>query len=343
MVPATMTTLPRPLAHDAAVPVIDLAPSFGHDAQATAEIAARIDAACRRDGFFHVTGHGVPLALTGHLFMLSRRLFALPEDVKRRWHIERSGGLCRGHDPVGWQALEAGRPADLKESYYLGVDRPPWDPLVRAGTPNHGPNQWPDEALVPGFQSTVEAYQASMTRLGRHLMGLMALALGLPRGHFEPFQRDPMPVLRLLHYPPQSASRLEGQIGSGAHTDWGGLTLLAQDRSGGLEVWREGPGGEGAWVDVPPIEGAFVVNLGDLMQRWTNDRYRSSLHRVVNRHTGAARHSIAWFHDIDYHAQVRALPGCHDAADPPRYPAITAGEHIVGMYRRTTLPEKQAT
>ena len=319
---------------DSPLPVIDLAPSFGHDPQALHAIAARIDAACRRDGFFHVTGHGVPLALSHHLFMLSRRLFALPEEVKRRWHVELSGGLCRGYDPVGWQALESDRPADLKESFYLGVDRGPWDALVRAGTPNHGPNQWPDEALVPGFQATVEAYQATMTRLGRHLMGLIALALKLPREHFEPFQRNPMPVLRLLHYPPQSASRLDGQIGSGAHTDWGGLTLLAQDESGGLQVQREGE-----WIDVPPMPGTLVVNLGDLMQRWTNDRYRSSLHRVVNRHSGRERFSIAWFHDIDYHAQVAALPGCHDAGDPPRYPPITAGEHIIEMYRRTTLPE----
>lgn len=317
------------------LPVIDLAASFGHDPQATAEIATQIDAACRRHGFFYVSGHGVPLALTGHLFMLSRRLFALPEEVKRRWHIDLSGGLQRGYDPIGWQALEAGRPADLKESFYLGTDRDAYDPLVRAGIPGHGPNQWPDEALVPGFQSTTEAYAASLARLGRHLMGLIALALKLPRDHFEPFLRQPMPVLRLLHYPPQAASTLDGQIGSGAHTDWGGITLLAQDSSGGLQVRAE----DGQWFDAPPVEGTFVVNLGDLMQRWTNDRYRSNLHRVINRVSGRERYSMAYFYDIDYHAVVSALPGCHDAADPPHHPPITAGEHIADMYRRTTLPE----
>lgn len=322
----------------ATLPVIDLTASFGHDPQAALETARAIDAACRGHGFFYVVGHGVPLALTSHLFMLNRRLFQLPEPVKQQWHIDRSNGLKRGFDPVGWQALEPGRPADLKESFYLGTDRDAHDPLVRAGTPQHGPNQWPSEGLVPGFQSTTEAYAATLERLARHLMGLMALGLGLPRHHFEPYLRNPMPVLRLLHYPPQSASRVQGQIGSGAHTDWGGITLLAQDSAGGLQV----QGADGQWLDARPLEGAFVVNLGDLMQRWTNDAYRSTLHRVVNNVSGRDRYSIAYFFDIDYHAQVSTLPTCHSAANPPRYPPITAGEHIVEMYRRTTLAASDA-
>lgn len=315
------------------LPVIDLAASFGHDRAAVQATASQIDAACRTHGFFYVVGHGVPLALISHLFMLNRRFFQLPEPVKQQWHIERSGGLKRGFDPVGWQSLDPGRPADLKESFYLGAERGPDDALVRAGTPQHGPNQWPDESLVPGFRASCEAYSAALDRLARHLMGLMALGLQLPRDHFEPFMRNPMPVLRLLHYPPQSASQVEGQIGSGAHTDWGGLTLLAQDSAGGLQV----QGRDGQWIDARPVEGAFVVNLGDMMQRWTNDAYRSTLHRVVNNVSGRERHSAAYFHDIDYHAVVSALPTCHSAANPPRYAPVTAGEHIVEMYRRTTL------
>ncbi|MEY8875177.1 MAG: isopenicillin N synthase family dioxygenase [Leptothrix sp. (in: b-proteobacteria)] len=315
------------------LPIIDLAASFGTDPQGARDAARAIDAACREHGFFYVSGHGVPLALLSHVFMHNRRLFELPEPVKNQWHIERSGGLKRGFDPIGWQALEPGRPADLKESFYLGTERGPDDPLVRAGTPNHGPNQWPAEALLPGFRATCEAYSAALAQLARHLMGLMALGLGLPRNHFEPYLRNPMPVLRLLHYPPQAASQLEGQIGSGAHTDWGGITLLAQDHAGGLQVQSR----DGRWLDARPIEGAFVVNLGDLMQRWTNDAYRSTLHRVVNQASGRDRHSIAYFYDIDYHAQVSALPTCHSATNPPRHAPITAGEHVVEMYRRTTL------
>ena len=318
----------------ASLPVIDLSLSHGRDADDLQAVARQIDAACRTHGFFYVIGHGVPLALISHLFMLNRRYFALPGEVKAASHIDRSGGLRRGYDPIGWQSLEAGRPADLKESFYLGTERGPDDPLVRAGTPNHGPNQWPDEALVPGFRPACEAYAAAMERLGRHLMGLIALGLGLPQAWFEPFLRDPMPILRLLHYPPQQASRLDAQIGSGAHTDWGAITLLAQDDAGGLQVRDEAGGG---WLDARPIEGSLIVNLGDLMQRWTNDLYRSTLHRVVNQHSGHDRHSIAYFLEIDYHAVVEALPTCCSAERPARHPPITAGEHIVEMYRRTTL------
>ncbi|MFM2067799.1 MAG: hypothetical protein RLZZ584_2708, partial [Pseudomonadota bacterium] len=131
----------------------------------------------------------------------------------------------------------------------------------------------------------------------------------------------------------QAAVGPDGQIGSGAHTDWGGITLLAQDSAGGLQV----RGDDGRWLDAPPVDGSFVVNLGDLMQRWTNDLYRSNLHRVVNTASGLDRYSIAYFYDIDYHARVEVLPGCASAERPARYAPITAGAHIVEMYQRTTL------
>jgi len=318
------------------LPLIDLAPSFASEAGAQA-VARALDAACRAHGFFYVTGHGVDAACIAAIWQANTHLFALPEAVKQRWHIERSG-IQRGWDPVGWQSLDPSRPADLKESWYLGVDRGPDDPKVRAGTPNHGPNVWPDEALVPGFRAACEAYADALAGLGRHLMGLLALGLGLPREHFEPFLRDPMPVLRLLHYPPQQAAQQPGQIGSGAHTDWGGITLLLQDDAGGLQVQAA----DGRWFDAPPQPGSFVVNLGDLMQRWTHDRYRSNPHRVINAASGRERRSVAYFFDIDYDALVETLPTCLPADGSPspwpsRYPPITAGAHIVEMYRRTTL------
>jgi isopenicillin N synthase-like dioxygenase len=315
------------------LPLIDLAPSFGAGDAGAHAVARQIDAACRAHGFFCVSGHGVPQALIDAAFEANARFFALPEATKQRWHIDKAGGITRGWDPVGWQSLDPGRPADLKESFYLGVDRGPDDPLVRAGVPQQGPNQWPDEALLPGFRATCEAYAAALAGLARHLMGLIALGLALPRTHFEACLTDPMPVLRLLHYPPQQASRVEGQIGSGAHTDWGGITLLAQDASGGLQVQAA----DGHWIDATPIPGSFVVNLGDLMQRWTNDCYRSNVHRVVNQASGRTRRSIAYFYDIDYHARVEALPTCVSAARPPRYAPTTAGAHIAEMYRLTTL------
>ncbi len=246
--------------------------------------------------------------------------------------IDRSG-IKRGFDPIGWQVLDPGQPADIKESFYTGVDRDASDPLVRAGTPNHGPNQWPDEALAPGFRAAVQAYDAAVCSLSHRLMQIVALGLGLSADHFVRYMQDPMPVLRLLHYPPQPATAKPGQIGCGAHTDWGGITVLAQDDAGGLQLQSLG----GEWIEAEPVEGSVVVNLGDLMQRWTNDRYRSTLHRVINRHSGRDRYSIAYFFDIDYHAEVSALPGCFDANNPPRYAPITAGAHVVEMYRRTQV------
>jgi isopenicillin N synthase-like dioxygenase len=321
------------------LPVIDLSAldAPAEPSQAQADLAQQLDAACRTHGFFYLRGHGLPPALIDAIFDVSRRFFALPLQTKSRWHVAQSGGLVRGYDPIGWQGLEAGRPADLKESFYLGVDRPAGDPLVLAGTPQHGPNTWPDEALVPGFRATCEAYAAAMAQLGHRMMGLLARALGLRPNYFEPFLQDPMPVLRLLQYPPQQESQQTGQIGSGAHTDWGAITLLLQDDAGGLQIM----GANGQWFDAPALPGCLVVNLGDLMQRWTHDRYRSNLHRVVHRTAGRSRQSVAYFFDIDYHAVVETLPTCRPPEGQPlRYAPITAGEHIEAMYRKTTRADQ---
>ena len=294
------------------IPVIDL----GSDAAA---VASRIDEALSTSGFMAVVGHGVEPALIGKAFDASRRFFALPETDKRRWHID-GWPLKRGFDPVGWQALDPGQPPDIKESFYLGVEA-------------IGPNQWPDEALVPGFRAAMQAYSAACDTLARRLMGLYERALSLPTGHFDGFMRQPTCTTRLLHYPPQPAVVAPGQIGCGAHTDWGALTLLAQDDAGGLQV----QGRDGTWTDVTPIAGAFVVNIGDLMARWTHDRWRSTMHRVVNRVAGRERYSIAYFFDLDAEAVILPLPGCVPAGETPRYGPITAGEHLVEMYRRTTV------
>jgi len=289
------------------------------DSAPPAELARRLDDALRADGFVAVTGHGVPEAVVAAAFDASRRFFALAEADKRRWHIDR-WPLQRGFDPVGWQALDPDRPADLKESFYLGVEA-------------LGPNQWPDEALVPGFRAALDAYSAALRTLAGRMMGLFELALSLPTGHFDAFTRQPTCVTRLLHYPPAPAVVLPGQIGCGAHTDWGALTLLAQDDAGGLQVQRA----DGRWLDVEPVPGAFVVNIGDMTRRWTNDRWRSTMHRVVPRRVGIERWSIAYFFDLDADAVVSPLPSCVDAAHPPRYAPITAGEHLAEMYRRTTV------
>ena len=295
------------------IPLIDL-----HVASA-GQLARSIDDALCGAGFFAITGHGVPAAVTAGAFDAGHRFFALEESAKRRWHVEQSRHK-RGFDPIGWQSLDPAQPPDVKESFYLGVEA-------------IAPNQWPDEKLVPGFRAACKAYSAQMETLARRLMALFERALGLPSGHFNSFMHQPTCTTRLLHYPPQPAQAAPGQIGCGAHTDWGALTLLAQDDAGGLQVRLK----SGDWLDVTPIPGALVVNVGDMTQRWTNDRWPSTLHRVINRHSGRDRWSIAYFFDLDAQAVIEPLPGCVGESHPARYGPITAGEHLVEMYRRTTV------
>ncbi len=294
------------------LPLIDLSDLPGVAAQ-------RIDAALREHGFFAVTGHGVPAGVVNAAFAAGQAFFALPEATKRRWHID-GWPLKRGFDPVGWQALDPGTPPDIKESFYLGVEA-------------IGPNQWPDPTLLPNFKTALTSYSRHMEVLARRLMGLFEQALGLPPAWFNPHMLQPTCTTRLLHYPPQPAVVAPGQIGCGAHTDWGALTLLTQDDAGGLQVQRA----DGTWLDVTPTPGALVVNAGDLTQRWTNDRWRSAVHRVVNQHPDRERFSIAYFYDMDATARIEPLPSCVSASHPARYGPLTAGEHLEAMYRKTTV------
>ena len=311
------------------LPVIDLAPSFD-GAAGERETARQIDAVCRESGFFYVTGHGVPQALVDGMFAASRTFFAQPDAVKARTPSHGSP-MRRGWDAIGHQALDNGKPADLLEGFNIGLEFDPADPLGTSA-PRRGPNQWPDDAVAPGLQATATAYMAALEDTSRHLMRLIALGLELPAGYFEPFMRWPVPSMRLLHYPPQPATAAPEQIGAGAHTDWGALTILAQDMHGGLEVAMP----DGSWAEATPIEGCFVVNLGDMIPRWTNGLYHSNPHRVRNRYSnGRPRYSIPFFYEPDYLARIEAVPGTVATGEAPRFAPCTAGEHLREMYRRT--------
>jgi isopenicillin N synthase-like dioxygenase len=295
------------------LPLIDL------QAEPAPALARRIDAALREHGFFAVRGHGVPADTVSAAFEVSRCFFTRPQAVKELWHIN-GWPLKRGFDPIGWQALDPSQPPDVKESFYVGVEA-------------IGPNQWPYESMLPGFRRSLEGYASAMEALARRLMSLFELALDVPRGHFDSFMRHPTCTTRLLHYPPRPAAVRPGQIGCGAHTDWGALTLLAQDDAGGLQVQTR----DGDWQGVEPIEGAFIVNVGDLTARWTNDRWRSTMHRVVHAQAERERWSIAYFFDLDAESVIEPLPQCIGSGERPHYGPITAGEHLTEMYRRTTV------
>lgn len=308
------------------ISVIDLS-SGTPESQATA-----IGAALSATGFFSLVGHGVPHQVFDDAFRASRRFFASSDADKAQVHIGQSRHK-HGFDPIGWQALDTSALPDLKESFYMGAERAPDHPLVLEGIENQGPNQWPSESKLPGFQSACNTYSAHMDALARRLMKLIAMSLHLNPEHFEPFMLDPTCTTRLLHYPPQPASAQLGQIGCGSHTDWGAITLLAQDDAGGLQARLP----DGQWLAIDPIPYGLVVNSGDMMQRWTNDRYLSNLHRVINKVSGRERYSIAYFFDLDHHALIEALPTCVSDDQPARYAPVKAGEHLIEMYRKTTV------
>ena len=310
-----------------ALPIIDVAALVSDSAKAREAVAAEIRGACIDSGFFYVANHGVAPDLIAETFARSRAFFDQPLAAKMAIGIDRSP-VSRGYEPIGAQSLDLEAAPDQKESFYIGIERGPDDPLVAAGTPNHGPNQWPGG--LPGWREAMETYFDAMSSLADRLARGLALSLGIEERYFTPLADNPMSILRLLHYPPHPVDAGADLFGCGTHTDWGCLTILAQENAEGLEVRTA----SGDWILAPPIDGAFVVNLGDMMARWTNDLYQSTPHRVIN-NSGRERYSIAFFHDVNYHALVECLPTCTDAERPPRYPPILAGEHIHQMYLQT--------
>ncbi|GIF54253.1 iron/ascorbate oxidoreductase [Asanoa iriomotensis] len=272
------------------------------------QVAREIESACRDTGFFYVTGHGVPAAMVARLDAAAREFFALPETEKMAIAMRHAGPAWRGYFPLGGE-LTAGRP-DRKEGIYFGEELPAGDP--RAGLPLHGRNLFP--TAVPALRDAVLDYQAALTALAQDVLRGVARSLDLPADYFAAgYTRVPTVLFRIFHYPPQPPET--DAWGVGEHTDYGLLTLLAQDENGGLSVRT--PSG---WVDAPPLPGTFVCNIGDMLERLTGGWYRSTLHRVRNR-SGNERLSYPFFFDPDFGAEVPPLPGRArtTAAGEPRW------------------------
>lgn len=321
-----------------ALPVIDLGladgpahpPASVADDRADPRFAARaaeVDRACRATGFFLVSGHGVPAAAQRRLDTAAREFFALPDDVKATVAMARGGRRWRGWFPEGGE-LTAGRP-DHKEGLYLGADLPVTDPRVQAGLPLHGPNLLPD-AAVADLRPAVDDWMRHLTALGHRLLRLVAAGLGLAPDWFEHhLTADPTTLFRIFRYPARPAA--DDGWGVAEHTDYGLLTILAHDGRPGLQV--HGPAG---WFDVPSVPDTFVVNLGDMLDRLTGGRYRSTPHRVRHVATPEAgdRLSFPFFFDPSWDALPEPLPldgvpPADDAAD--RWDA-TSVHHWSGPY-----------
>jgi isopenicillin N synthase-like dioxygenase len=296
----------------AALPVIDVAPlvsdlSAVHGGGQAGAVAAHIQAACRDHGFFYVTGHGVPAELLEQLAEASAEFFALPVADKMEIAMDRGGRAWRGYFPVGAE-LTSGRP-DMKEGLYLGAELPGDDPRVQSGVPLHGANLFPRQ--VPRLRPLVLAYLDALTRVGQAVLAGVALSLGLDAGYFAAgYAADPTILFRIFHYPPSEPETRDWGVGE--HTDYGLLTLLAQDDNGGLQV-----AAQSGWIDAPPVPGTFVCNIGDMLDRLTGGWYRSTPHRVRNL-SGHGRLSFPFFLDPGFDVEVPPLPGRAAAGDDGR-------------------------
>lgn len=257
-------------------------------------VAEQIRKACCDCGFFYVIGHGVEEALQQRLENLSRQFFAQPLETKMEIQMALGGRAWRGYFPVG-DELTSGQP-DLKEGIYFGAELGPDHPLVKAETPMHGANLFP--AYSPALRETVLEYMAAMTELGHTLMAGIALSLGLEESYFaDRYTADPLTLFRIFNYPAGNGA----SWGVGEHTDYGLLTILKQDDSGGLQVKSKN-----GWLDAPPIENTFVCNIGDMLDRMTGGLYRSTPHRVRNTSSGD-RLSFPFFFDPNFNAEVKAI------------------------------------
>ncbi len=262
-----------------------------------------------------ITGLGVSQELLDQVFAASEAFFAQPTTQKRKLGYG-SAEDNFGYQGIGEESLEPGACPDLKEAITLR------DVLSRRSL------AWGD----PDFQRLVETFYEQCLQAAHRLQRVLALALGQKDDFFVSCHKGENVTLRMLHYPPLQPGN-SSQMGAGAHTDYGMLTLLFQDDQGGLEVQAE----DGGWLPVPPRSGSVVINAGDLLQRWTNDVYRSTRHRVRPRDTGRDRYSIAFFVDPDADTEVSCLDSCTDAGRPRRYPPILAGEHILAKLKATHI------
>jgi len=297
------------------IPVIDIGAMAGSDAATKLAVAAAVREASETVGFFYIRNHGVSDADLARTFELGRRFFDLPLADKVSIH-QRNSPHHAGYTPLLAENTDPANKGDLHESFDM------------VSQPAHDANLWPE--ALPELKDHLNHYFAQVLELGHRLFAVVALSLGLPEGFFEPHLRRPTAMLRLNYYPPQPAHSDGSQIGIGAHTDYECFTILAQQPGiTALQVWN---GRE--WIHAPPIPGAFIVNIADLLQRWTNDTFLSTRHRAINT-TGLPRMSIPFFLGVDPDTPISPLPSCVSADRPAKYPPVIAGEYVLQRLNET--------
>lgn len=322
------------------VPLIDIAPFRLGGAAERQAVAREVDRACRDIGFLIITGHGVSPSLIGMTKDVSRDFFDLPAAEKARL-ARPAVDVLRGYIGLNQESLARSRDpynssSDLNESFMIGpVDIPPDEYAFAPAAGKHfAPNIWP--AMPAHLRPVWTEYYREMGALAQTLMRIFALALGLDEFYFDSKIDRHISRLRARNYPAQVTPPAPGMIRAGAHSDYGSLTILAtEDRPGGLQVCNA----EGRWVDVPIVPDCFIVNIGDLMARWTNDAWVSTLHRVVNPPAGlgseSRRQSVVFFHNPNYDAQITCIPTMVADGDRPKYAPTTSGEYLRSLFVAT--------
>ena len=300
------------------IPVLDLGPLRGGEPGALERLGAELHRAFTEVGFYFVRNHGVPPALVDAAFDAAKRFHDQPLDSKlaMRFDSNNTGYLPMKGATTRMNALGAVQKPNFNEAVFFKRDLPADHPDVVAGRRFRGRNRWP--AGLPGFREVVLDYARAMEGLGRSLVPVYAAALGLPAGWFDDKFREPMFTLRMTHYPQQDPMSPEDEWGLAPHADTSFMTILAQNRIPGLSLRLP----DGAWIDAPAPEGAFLVNGGMMLRRWTNERFLATPHRVTNR-SGRERYAIPFFMDCSYDAVMAPIPTCVDEEHPAKYPPFT--------------------
>lgn len=306
------------------VPVIDFRPFLHGGGSGKARVAEDVRLACESVGFFYLSGHGVPQAKIDAMFAASKLFFDQPEETKLDPGLRITPERNRGYQPLKSRVYgNAGAP-DLNEGFKIQRELPPDDPDVLAGNRVHGLNRWP--ANLPGLREPLVDYFNAVEALGKKLLGAFALALELPETWFHAFYTKPLTQITYLHYPAQPPSDPADHYGIRPHTDETSFTILMQDNVGGFQLRYKDE-----WIDARPIPGTFLINIGDWMARWTNDRFASTMHRAYNR-TGRERYSAPYFAIPDFDALIECLPSCQGPGNPPRYPPRHVGASITKRF-----------
>ncbi|CAH9084002.1 unnamed protein product [Cuscuta europaea] len=294
--------------------------------------ASLLKQACIESGFFYLINHGISQEFMDEVFEQSRQFFELPLPEKMKLLRNEKH---RGYTPMLDEHLDPVNQAhgDYKEGYYIGIELPEDHPEAERSF--YGPNKWPTEDILPGWREAMEKYHQQAFKVAKEIARIIALALDMDVDFFQrpEYLGNPIATLRLLHYEGKCSDPAKGIFGAGAHSDFGFITLLATDDNYGLQICRDKEANPQVWEYVAPLKGGFIVNLGDMLERWSNLKFRSTLHRVLG--NGQERYSIAFFLEPSHDCIVECLPTCQSDDIPPKFPPIKCETYLLQRYMDT--------